>query len=150
MCAADSFQQQPGNLCLTVKLTLSNSHFLFRLKEKCTSGTGTGSVLHLPTATAPLAHTNLWITSSGVWNGLFLCRSPLGKTSNSILGSEMLKPCVHSKQLYYQLPTTYAKERHFFASSSTPLLPITNQVFTGTTLSAPGAVSAYQWQPRII
>lgn len=34
MCAADSLQQKSRNLCLTVKFTLGNPYFLFRLKGR--------------------------------------------------------------------------------------------------------------------
>lgn len=143
MCAADAFQQEPGNLSLTVKFALGNSHFLFRLKTEHGQGL-VQALCHTCHYNIPpwctTAHTNTSITRLSVWKGPFLCRSLLGSNSNCLLVSEMLRTLVHSKQLSYQTPTTYTKERHFFASSITPT--ITNEAFTGTTPSAPGVLSA--------
>ena len=149
MCTADSFQQKSGNLCLTVKFTLSNSYFLFRLKVG----------MHIRCLYNALRYT-FWLQQFQFIQSysykcinqklrclkyvLFLCRSLVGKKSNCILGSEMLRPCTPNSFIIRHLPhrVNVCRRQAFFCQQYNPTSPNNNQEFIGITVSAPWVLPA--------
>lgn len=105
MCAADTFQEKSGNLCLTVKFTLGNSYFLFRLETKMHVRYLYCAILHLwtvavPFYSVPVIQTHL-ITFHCLNPVLFFTDLFYTRIVGFLGGSEMLESYLHNKQLYH-------------------------------------------------